>query len=176
MAGSNAYTKNAGNYWVFEGLGTYFETVSPQQDGSIEVGGGVGRRFEEAVRVLVGQGRIVPMAEFIDMDLNAFNRHEDIRFHYKQATALAIFLMQWHDSIYRDGFLDYVQDAFHGRIKRGSGRSLQDRVGQTYSTLDSQFLGFLKEAHARLFGASPAPSEAKRAGGRAIRTVPSSPR
>ena len=26
-AGPNAYTRNVGNYWVFEGLGTYFETV-----------------------------------------------------------------------------------------------------------------------------------------------------
>src|SRR5262249_11143240 len=43
-AGPNAYTKNAGNYWVFEGLGTYFETVQPQPDGSLEVGGLVGRR------------------------------------------------------------------------------------------------------------------------------------
>ena len=27
-AGRNAYTSNVGNYWVFEGLGTYFETVA----------------------------------------------------------------------------------------------------------------------------------------------------
>ena len=47
-AGPNGYTKNAGNYWVFEGLGTYFETVTPQPDGSLEVGGLVGERIAEA--------------------------------------------------------------------------------------------------------------------------------
>ena len=44
-AGPNGYTKNAGNYWVFEGLGTYFETVTPRADGSLEVGGLVGERI-----------------------------------------------------------------------------------------------------------------------------------
>src|SRR5262249_19887737 len=48
-AGPNAYTRNAGNYWVFEGLGTYFETVTPQPDGSLEVGGPVGERLAAAV-------------------------------------------------------------------------------------------------------------------------------
>ena len=37
--GPTHYTRNFGNYWVFEGLGTYFETVEPQPDGSLEVGG-----------------------------------------------------------------------------------------------------------------------------------------
>ncbi len=169
MAGANAYTKNTGNYWVFEGLGTYFETVSPQPDGTLEVGGMVGRRFEEAVKALVGQGRVVPIAEFLEMDQNAFNRRDVIRFHYKQAMALAIFLMQWHNGVYRDAFLDYVNDAYRGRIKRGSGRTLQDRLGQTYATLDKQFLAFLKDAHARLNG--PTPDEAKPNAAPAFRTV-----
>ena len=54
-AGPNAYTRNVGNYWVFEGLGTYFETVLPQPDGSLEVGGLAGPRIEAAIRALVGQ-------------------------------------------------------------------------------------------------------------------------
>ena len=58
--------------------------------------------------------------------------------------ALTVFLMQWHHGIYRDAFLDYVRDAYRGRIKRGAGRSLQDRLGEKYATLDSQFLTFLK--------------------------------
>ena len=52
-AGPNSYTKNAGNFWVFEGLGTYFETVTPQPDGSLEVGGLVGPRIDEAFNSLV---------------------------------------------------------------------------------------------------------------------------
>jgi hypothetical protein len=83
--------------------------------------------------------------------------------------ALAVFLMQWHQGTYRDAFLDYVRDAYRGRIKRGHGRSLQDRLGQKYSTLDSQFLAFLKDGQARLRGPEPD----KAVGSAAIRTVPS---
>ncbi len=107
-AGSNAYTKNIGNYWVFEGLGTYFETVAPQPDGSLEVGGLVGRRIEEAIKAIVDQRRYVPLAQFVALDQNGFNREEDIYLHYQQAMALTIFFMQWHEGIYRDAFLDYV--------------------------------------------------------------------
>ena len=72
-AGPNAYTKNVGNYWVFEGLGTYFETVSPQPDGSLEVGGLVGRahRGGASSRWSTGASHI-PLAEFVALDENAF--------------------------------------------------------------------------------------------------------
>ena len=126
-AGLNAYNKNVGNYWVFEGLGTYFETVSPQADGSLEVGGFVGVRIEEAIKSLVGKGRAIPLAEFVALGEDAFMRDDPgIYLRYQQAMALAVFLMQWHDGTYRDAFLDYVRDAYRGRIKgaaRTAGRS-----------------------------------------------------
>jgi hypothetical protein len=169
-AGPNAYTKNAGNYWVFEGLGTYFETVEPGPDGALEVGGLVGRRIEEAIKSLLDQGRHVPLAQFVELDQNGFNRSDRIYLHYQQAMALAVFLMQWHDGVYRAAFLDYVRDAYRGRIKRGTGRSLQDRLGQPYASLEEQFLSFLQggKAHA----ARTEPPTARPAQTGAIRTVP----
>ena len=83
-AGPNAYTKNAGNYWVFEGLGTYFETVTPQPDGSLEVGGLVGPRIDEAFRSLVVQRRMIPMAEFVAFDEATFRDKVQI---YRQLPA-----------------------------------------------------------------------------------------
>jgi hypothetical protein len=169
-AGPNAYTRNVGNYWVFEGLGTYFETVVPQPDGSIEVGGLVGRRIDEAIRSLVGQQRTVPLAEFIAFDQNAFNSEDQIYLHYQQAMALTVFLMQWHERTYRDAFLDYVRDAYRGRIKHGTGRSLQDRLGQPYATVEGQFLSFLERSAAPARVGNAAPIEPRPSG--AIRTVP----
>jgi hypothetical protein len=169
-AGPNAYTKNAGNYWVFEGLGTYFETVEPQPDGSLEVGGLVGRRIEEAIKALVDQGRGIPLARFIELDQNDFNREDEVYLHYQQAMALTTFVMQWHEGTYRNGFLDYVRDAYRGRIKRATGRSLQDRLGQPYATLDAQFLSFLKEGPVKGREREPAVQPAP---GGSIRTVPS---
>ena len=128
-AGPNAYTKNAGNYWVFEGLGTYFETVTPQADGSLEVGG-PGRRADLARPGSPSRpAGSCPLEQFLRLDQNAFNRPDRIHDNYQQAMALTVFLMQWNDEAYRDAFLDYVRDAYRGRIKRGTGRSLEDRLG-----------------------------------------------
>jgi Protein of unknown function (DUF1570) len=170
-AGPNGYTKNVGNYWVFEGLGNYFETVSPQPNGSIEVGGLVGRRMEEAIRSLVDQGRIIPLAEFIDLDQASFYRRDQIYVHYQQAMALTVFLMQWQQGTYRDAFLDYVRDAYRGRIKHGPGRSLQDRLGQPYAVIDSQLRAFLKNRGDPNAGREAAVAQPVPNAG-AIRTVP----
>jgi hypothetical protein len=173
-AGPNAYTRNAGNYWVFEGLGTYFETIAQRPDGSVEVGGMVGRRIEEALRKLVGQGQLIPLAEFVAYDQSEFNNEDRIHLHYQQAMVLAVFLMQWHDGVYREPFLDYIRDAYRGRIKHGAGRSLQDRLGQPYAVLDAQLKAFLTAAEGRLHGqegqaATAAPRTVPED---AIRTVP----
>src|SRR5262249_52954075 len=95
-AGPNAYTRNVGNYWVFEGLGTYFETVESRPDGSLEVGGRVGRRMEEAIRSLAFLGRTIPLEPFVGYDEATFSRDDaGIYLRYQQAMALTVFLMQW---------------------------------------------------------------------------------
>ena len=60
--------------------------------------------------------------------------------------ALTVFLMQARRRAYRDAFLDYVRDAYRGRIKRGTGRSLEDRLGQPLRELEAQFREFLDRA------------------------------
>jgi Protein of unknown function (DUF1570) len=171
-AGPNSYTKNFGNFWVFEGLGTYFETVTPQPDGSLEVGGLVGPRIAEAYQSLVVRGGSIPLAEFVAFDELKFRDKFQIYQNYQQAMALTLFLMQWNHGAYREDFLDYVRDAYHGRIKRSTGRSaLRNRLHQPYATLDAQFLTFLKEARRAQHG--PDPAEPKPSPVDAIRTVPS---
>ena len=169
-AGPNSYTKNAGNFWVFEGLGAYFETVTPQSDGSLEVGGLVGPRIAEALRSIVVRRHMVPMAEFVAFDEPTFRDKVQIYHNYQQAMALTVFLMQWNQGAYRDAFLDYVRDAYHGHIKRGSNRSLKDHLGQPYAVVEKQFLTFLQGGKA--IGPGPLPDEAKPGLGEGIRTVP----
>lgn len=79
--------------------------------------------------------------------------------------------MQWNQGVYRDAFLDYVRDAYHGRIKRANGRSLEDRLGQPYAVVEKQFLKFLKESKASRGNSLPV--EAKPGQRDSIRTVPS---
>jgi hypothetical protein len=148
LAGPNAYRKNAGNYWVFEGLGTYFETVVPGPDGSLEVGGLVGPRIEQARVRLVGGSEFIPIEQFVAMGEAEFTGGGDAAMilRWQEAEALAVFLMQARGRAYRDGFLDYVKDAYRGRIKGAVGQTLAGRLGVPYGTLDGQFLDFLKGA------------------------------
>jgi len=144
-AGANSYLANTGDYWVFEGLGTYFETVEPTDDGAIEVGGLVGARLVEAVRSL-GARKFLPLGDFLRQDQAAFNRDGRIFVNYQQATALAVFLMQAERGAYREPFLDYVRDAYRGRIKRGAGRSLEDRLGMPAEEIERRFRAFYAPA------------------------------
>jgi hypothetical protein len=141
---ASTYERNVGNYWVFEGLGTFFETVRTDRYGVMDVGDFVGPRIAVAVRQLGGQGKAVPTGLFVSLGQDAFNREELIYTNYQQAMALTMFLMRHKDGVHRDAFLDYVRDALKGTLKPNSGRSLQDRLETPYDTIDAQFLEFLK--------------------------------
>ena len=143
-AGRRAFEKNAGNFWVFEGLGTYFETLTPRSDGSLELGGRVGPRVAKARANILDDGDYVPIAELVGLDQAGFTEEHAVYRHYAESMALAIFLMQSGGSRHREPFLDYARDAYKGLIRRGAGRSLADHLGVPYATLDRQFLAYLR--------------------------------
>lgn len=147
-AGLRAYERNAGDFWVFEGMGTYFESLVTRPDGSIEIGGKVGRRMEAARESLVVKGRTIPLADFVDLDQNRFNDPVDVFLHYQQADALATFLMDGKGGAYREHFLDYFTDAYHGRLRANAGRRLDDRIGKPYADLTRDLLDYLSPAPA----------------------------
>jgi Protein of unknown function (DUF1570) len=145
-AGPDDYVRNVGNYWVFEGLGTYFETLQHEPDGSLRIGGLVGPRIAQAQTRLLHNHEFVPIGELVSMNVARFQGATGSRviyLHYAESMALAVFLMQAGEGRYREGFLDYVRDAYKGRFRGGSGRSLEDRVGVRYPELDRAFLDYL---------------------------------
>lgn len=146
VAGPDDYRGNDGNFWVFEGLGTYFETLFPQPDGSLRIGGLVGARNEEARASLTAEGALVPLDRFLSFDKRAFNHRVDIYRHYQQASALTAFLLHGEGGTYREAFLDYVRDAVQGRVRRTSGLGLPERLGRTSQEIDDAFLRYLKGA------------------------------
>ena len=140
----NAYQKNVGNYWVFEGMGTYFETVTEAPDGSLQFGGPVGPRIQEARKRLVDEGDLIPIAQLVRLDMKGLYRDEVKYLQYAEAMALTVFLMNARGGEYRDAFLEYFKDACRGRLRLHTGRSLESRLGVSYATLEAQFLDYLK--------------------------------
>lgn len=139
-ARNGAIDEKRPNYWIWEGLGTYFETVTPQKDGSILVGGLVGPRIALA-RQLSEADELEPLKDFLAMNKPEFNAQEDdaVYRNYAQAMALAVFLLHGEDGRYREDFLDFVADAYRGRRV-----SLPERLGVASPTLATQFRDYLK--------------------------------
>ena len=144
-AGPDDYNRNRGNFWVFEGLGTYFETLEPQPDGSIRIGGLVGPRIAAAKRRIIDQRDFVPLEPFVKLDRAGFlgDRGGDVYLHYAEAMAFAVFLMQANQTRYREPFLDYARDAYRGQFRHGNGRPLDDRLDRAYPDLQREFLAYL---------------------------------
>jgi hypothetical protein len=142
-AATSAYKNNVRNYWVFEGLGTYFETVTPSTDGTFQVGGFVGPRIAVARKLIVGRGEYVPIAQFVRLVEGTFHDPDRENLHYCEAMALAVLLMDSRGGAYREGFLDYVRDAVRGRLRGDGARELDDRLGTNYKALDDELIGAL---------------------------------
>jgi hypothetical protein len=141
-AGADKYDPHNGHFWVFEGLGTYFETLRPQPDGSLRIGGLVGKRIEAAqdrVQNFIPSGRLVQFNKFV------FNGGTggDVFLNYQEAMALTVFLMQAQECKYREQFLEYAREVYKGRL-RGTAKGLDDRLGKDFADLDREFLSYIK--------------------------------
>jgi hypothetical protein len=137
--------QNVGNYWVWEGLGTYFETFTPQKDGSYRLGGLVGPRIAKARENILIDGLFIPISELTAMDKSRFRLDRDVAIYYAESMALTVFFLNYDNGRYRDEFLDYVSDAYKGRYRRGSSLPpLVKRLGVAPKTLEGEFLDFLR--------------------------------
>jgi Protein of unknown function (DUF1570) len=146
VVGPQDFLKNVGNYWVFEGLGTFFESLTFHKDGTLTIGGMNGRRLEEARRTFRARADLVPFPAFVRLDEAQFNKRPGIYRNYQQGNALATFLMTGEQGAYRDGFLSYVKDAAKGLVRQPSNRSLEARIDKPLAELEDELIGYLHGA------------------------------
>jgi hypothetical protein len=149
-AGPDDYGRNVSNFWVFEGLGTYFETIQHAPDGNLRIGGLVGPRIAQAYKRLITEKDFLPLDKLIACSKLEFwdDNHPGVIYrNYAEAMALAVFLMQAGNERYREAFLGYVQDAYKGLFRDSVGkrrvRPLNERLEVRYPDLDREFLEYL---------------------------------
>jgi hypothetical protein len=145
-AGPSRFERNRGDFWVWEGLGTYFETVRIDADGSYRVGGRVGPRWESARQRLLGRGEMVPLLDLVSMGRDRFQGDDSVYLHYSEAMALTVYLMNGEGRRLRDGFLEYVRDAYAGRL--GAAGALARSLNATYEELEAGLRRFLEASDA----------------------------
>ncbi len=143
-AGPSSYDQNVGQFWVWEGLGTYFESFTPLADGSYELGNRTGPRFQKGYDDILKNRQFVPFSDLSGMSQTRFMADNVVHSNYAQAMVWTLFFMHYDHGMYRDGFLDYVAEAYRGRFRpRGYGLKLPDRLGVEAATLDQQMKQFL---------------------------------
>ncbi len=142
-AGPARLDRNIGNYWVWEGLGTYFESLRRMDDGSYTIGGWFGPRLQQASARLAVKRERIPIREFAALGRAEFGDDKRVYLHYAQAMALVVFFMHADDGRFRDAFLDYVRDAYQGRARPNS---LVDRIGIEPEQLDRMFDRYVRDA------------------------------
>jgi hypothetical protein len=147
-AGADRYDPDRAHFWIFEGLGTYFETMRTLPDGSIRIGGWIGKRIAVAQERLTKNGEFVPIGRITTYNRSLFYGADggDIRLHYAEAMALTVFFMQSQGNAYRETFLEYVRDVYKGKLRGGAGKTLDERLGTDFGSLARDFLAELKAA------------------------------
>ena len=142
-AGRDKLDANRGHYWLFEGLGTCFETVQVVSDHEIRFGVPAGARMDVA-RARILESRIFTPFEVLQAyGQTSFNIPSKVHDHYAQAMALTLYFLVGADARTRDIFMDYARDAYKGRLR--GARGLAERLGAESTALDASFVKYLRQ-------------------------------
>lgn len=142
-AGRDRLEANRGHYWLFEGLGTCFETVQVIDGKEIRFGVPIGARMDVARQRVLKEHSITPYEVFEAYGQTGFNLKSKIYDHYAESMALTLYFLCGTDARTRDIFLDYARDAYKGRLR--GGRGLADRLGQKPGEIDEGLIRYLKK-------------------------------
>lgn len=149
-AGRDRLDSNRGHYWLFEGLGTCFETVEVVDNREIRFGAPAGARMDVARQRILRDKVFTPYEVFEAYGQSGFNLPSKIHDHYAQTMALTLYFLCGSDARTRDIFLDYARDAYKGR-QRG-GRGLAARLGQEPNEIDEGLIRYLKQSDVPVSG------------------------
>lgn len=143
-AGRDRLDANRGHYWLFEGLGTCFETVKIEDDKHLRFGQPTGPRMDVARKRILEDKVYTPYDVFEAYGKAGFESPAKIYDHYAQAMALTLHFLMHPDPRTRDIFLDYSRDAYKGRLR--GNRGLAERLGVNPDDLDRQLIEYLKRS------------------------------
>jgi hypothetical protein len=132
------------NFWIIEGVASYFETLTEHDDPHAglyyTIGAATAGRIP-AARERLADGFYVPLADLSQLGKDEIQRHSDIAKLYSQASGLSAFLMHADDGRYREPIVQYLKAVYSGR---DSDQSLAEAVGLSFSELDRAYHRYLE--------------------------------
>jgi hypothetical protein len=132
------------NFWIVEGVATYFESLTEHADPEAGLYYTVGE--ESAGRLPAARDRLldkfyVPLAELIQFGKTDLQQHPDIAKLYSQSAGLSAFFMNSQDGRYREPLVHYLNEVYAGRDNE---QSLRHATGGSYHELDAEYRRFIE--------------------------------
>jgi hypothetical protein len=132
------------NFWIVEGVATYFETLSEHSDPVaglyFTIGESQAGRLPAARERLI-EGFYVPLAELTRMGQRDVQRHAEIGKVYTESTGLAAFLMDAEAGRYREPLVQYLDAIYEGR---DNDRTLAEVTSRGYDELDAAYHRYME--------------------------------
>jgi len=136
---------HAANFWIVEGIATYFETLREHQDPEAglyyTIGESSAGRLPAAKERLLASGFYVPLDELTHLGKEPFQRYTELAKLYSQSAGLAAMLMDGDGGQYREPLVRYLITVYAGRDKPSS---LSEATGESTTTLDAAYRQFLE--------------------------------
>lgn len=134
-----------GNFWIVEGIAMFMESLR-QEDGYYVLGGFDDERLHAASYRRLHDDFYVPLAEFVDFDMEKLQKDPRISKLYSQAAGLTHFLIFNDGGRYRDALVAYLLIVYAGRDNHDT---LAKLTGKSYGELDKQYREFLEKDPSR---------------------------
>ncbi|MEX2315698.1 MAG: hypothetical protein WD669_01005 [Pirellulales bacterium] len=145
---SRSAARNVGstaNFWIVEGVATYFETLREHSDDAAgryyTIGESTAGRLPAARERLLKDGYYVPLGELVGWGKDDVQHRPDIAKLYSQSSGLAAFLMDAERGRYREPLVRYLNDVYAGR---DNSESLAKATGVQYAELDAAYRRFME--------------------------------
>jgi hypothetical protein len=136
---------NLANFWIVEGVATYFESLTEHDDPTaglyFTVGEATAGRLPSARERLLVENFYVPLAQLNQMGKNDLQRHAEIAKVYSQAAGLAAFLMDADAGRYREPLVAYLTAVYAGRDEPDT---LAAATGLSNEALDAAYRRFME--------------------------------
>jgi Protein of unknown function (DUF1570) len=132
------------NFWVIEGVATYFETLTehldPQAGRYFTIGELDKGRLPTARRSLK-EGQYTPLAELTRMGKDDLQHSPNIRQQYAESCGLAAFFINAQHGRYREALVRYLQAVYSGR---DTEQTLAELTGAGYADLDAAYRRYME--------------------------------
>ncbi len=107
------------NFWIVEGIATYFETLREHRDPAAglyyTIGESSAGRLPAARERLLVEGYYVPLDELVRLGKDDLQRYRDLAKLYSQSAGLAALLMDGDGGRYREPLVEYLSAVYAGR-------------------------------------------------------------